>query len=200
MDHARAALLLLVHALFWILGTPGLDFIPASQLRTPRQRQELLDRVPAPVAKLVLAIVDLNRATRVPLVELFTPIQRPFRIAQEWHLYRDGPGRLQRLEIYVDDQLVSRSVDETHDWLSPQLRSRRVRPMVESTVQQRNAQNWRGLSRYIVACARRDFPAASRVELRSTVSEFPRPDAPTPEVTTHHRIIAAAPDWQPVIE
>lgn len=200
MDNARATLLLVVHVLFWVLGTPGLDFMKATQFQSPAERERALESVPEPVAELAFAIADWNRATRVPLVKAAAPVQRPFRVAQEWHLYRDGPGKLQRLEIYVDDRLVHRSADADADWLTPQLRSRRIRPMVESTAQSRTAQNWRGLSRWIVSRVRQDWPEATRVELRSTISEFPRPNAPTPEVSLHHAIVAAAPDWQPVLQ
>ncbi|HMU81122.1 MAG TPA: hypothetical protein PKC57_12760, partial [Microthrixaceae bacterium] len=133
----QAALLLGVHLLFWVLGTPGLDLMTTMQYLTPQNREKLSQQVPAPVATAIFDLAMFNRAVRLPVVELFAPIQKPFRIAQSWHLYKDGPAKLQRLEIFVDDQLVHRSVDPGHAWLEPQLRYRRVRPMVESTVTKR---------------------------------------------------------------
>ena len=138
----------------------------------------------------MIALLALNHTLRVPLADMFSPLQRPFRISQEWNLYRDGPNEVRRLEIWVDGSLVYRSIDPNATWLQPQLRNRRLRPVVETTVMSRNSLNWRGLGRYIVASARAAFPTATTVELRCLAGPFPGED-----LTLHHSYLAAAPDW-----
>lgn len=193
MTHARAALLLMIHALFWLLGTPGLDFLPVKIYTIAKDRNELVERVSLPVAKVAFAIADFNREIRTPLADSLGAVQRPFRISQQWHLYRDGPGKLERMEIYLDDALVYRSVDSEYRWLEPQLRNRRVRPMVESTVQRRRSPNWEGLSRFIVSKALAERPDVKKVELRCLHGSFPGHD-----LKEDHSVVATAPDWKPV--
>jgi len=164
---------LLVGSWLFLLGTPGLDFLDSKD-------QGVIGR--------------FNRAVRVPLIRPLEPIQKPFRIAQNWSLYRDGPARVRRLEVWVAGELRYRSLDSEYDWLAPQLRSRRLRPVVESSCRYTSgkARNWRGLTRYVAERALERWPEATQVQLTCTVSPFPGEDArPT------HRMEASAPDWTP---
>ncbi len=165
--------MLLVGSWIFLLATPGLDFLGTRDQGV---------------------IADFNRTVRVPLIRPLEPIQKPFRIAQNWSLYRDGPARVRRLEVRIDGELRYRSLDSEHAWLAPQLRSRRLRPVVESSCRYTNnkAKNWRGLTRFIAERALEAWPEATQVELTCTVSPFPGED---PEPT--HRMDALAPDWQP---
>lgn len=173
----------------WTLGTPGLDFV-SGRIWTDKDKARLVAQSSEPVAEVTFALLALNQSVRKPLVAMFAPLQLPFRLGQDWNLYRDGPNKVRRLEIRVDDAVVYRSVDPNFTWLEPQLRNRRVRPMVESTTVDRNSPNWKGLSHFIVARAREDFPTATRVELRCLAGSFPGQ-----KLTVHHSYVAEAPDW-----
>lgn len=190
----RAGAALLVHALIWVLGTPGLDFLSTLDLEKPERRAAIEADV-GDFAQVAFAVDALNRHLREPLVDLTTPLQRPFRISQEWNLYRDGPERYVILEVWVDGALRFRTADPEHAWLAPQLRNRHVRPVVESTANQKDAPNWRGLTRYVVERARAEDPGAQEVELRSRGGPFPGR-----ELKLKHRIVAKAPDWKPEVQ
>ncbi len=193
-DAHRAALAGVVHACIWLLGTPGLDYLADVGLDQASTRAELLSEV-GEVAHVAFAIDGANRALREPIVKLLAPLQRPFRISQEWNLYRDGPARFVILEIFVDGKLRFRTADAEHAWLAPQLRNRHVRAVVESTATKRDSPNWRGLARYIVARARAEDPNVSEVELRSQSGPFPGTT-----LKTGHRIVARAPSFTPVMK
>lgn len=188
----KALLLGVVYLVLGVLGTPGLDFLKPRDLVTPAQQAELHAELGSPWAELGILAAQINRGVRLPLESRLAPIQRPFRISQSWALYRDGPNRVRRLEVWVDGTLRHRSADPAYDWLAPQLRNRRVRPMVESTAMAQDAQNWQGLTRYIARCAARDFPGAQQVELRAMAGNFPGR-----KLTEHHRFVARAPAWEP---
>lgn len=192
MAHLRALLILLTGAFIAILGTPGLDFIKAGDLNTPKEKQEAIRRYGHPWADIGIAIAAFNREIRLPIARKIEPLQRYPRISQNWSLYRDGPGKLRRMEIYLDGELRYRSVDPDHRWLGPQLRSRRVRPVVESTTLQFESQNWQGLARFVIEAARRDFPGVKRVELVATEGAFGQE-----KLKPRFAIIATDPDWQP---
>ena len=183
MRHLRAIAVLLVGLWLLLLGTPGLDFIQNNRFEKPQ------DRARYPV---MTVFADINRV-RVDLIRPLEPPQRPFRIAQSWSLYRDGPAQVRRLEVYVDGELRHRSLDDEADWLNPVLRARRIRPVVESTCRYDNhkARNWKGLTRLIGERAAEDF-GATHVELVCTKARFPGADA---EVA--HRMEARAPEWTP---
>ena len=195
MKQVRALVLLLVYAAMLVLATPGLDFVGVQDLSTERQVDLLREQAPEPVVQLLVGIAEFNRNYRRPLVEFLEPIQKPFRIAQTWNLYRDGPGKVRRLEIRVDGEAVYRSGDDDLDWLSPQLESRRIRPVAETTVRLRQSRNWWGLTRLVVQEARRDFPETEEVVLVALSGAFPGEN-----LQEKHRIVAAAPDWHPRVQ
>ncbi|MDP2314583.1 MAG: hypothetical protein Q8P41_16895 [Pseudomonadota bacterium] len=186
----RAALILALWALLVLLGTPGLDFLNAKTLRTTSDQDVLRGRIGEPWTALAIQVTRFNREVRLPLAEAVGPLQRPFRVSQEWALYRDGPSKVRRLEVRVDGVLRHRSADAEHGWLAGVLRNRRVRPVVESTCTTETGANWRGLGRLVVARARAEWPDAATVELACTVAPFPGRDA-----TVHHRYVATAPGW-----
>ncbi len=173
--HVRAIAVLGVGLALLLLGFPGLDFLKADR--------------PG-------ALGDLNRA-RIWLVAPLEPLQRPARIAQSWGLYRDGASRVRRLEIRVDGVLRHRSLDPEADWLALELRSRRLRPVMESSCQWSNsrAHNWRGLTRFVAARALEDWPEAREVTLTCTSARFPgQQERPT------HQLSAHAPAWHALRE
>lgn len=190
-DRDRAALALTVHALFWVLATPGLDYMGINDYQTPKSRADLVRNIGVGPANVAFGLAAFNRSVRRPLADLLAPLQRPFRISQEWSLYRDGPANYHLFEIWVDGALRFRTADPEHAWLAPQLRNRRVRAMVESTAMKKNAPNWRGLSRYVVAQAREAWPDAREVELKALFGPYPGTD-----LKTGHTISASAPDWK----
>lgn len=191
-DGERAAVVLVVHALIWVLATPGLDYLGKHSFITERERSALREEVGEPLARAAFAAAAFNRSVRLPLTDLIAPLQRPFRISQEWNLYRDGPSRYRLLEVWVDGQLRFRTADDAHDWLAPQLRNRRVRPVVESTAMRKGSPNWRGLTRFIVARALAEDAGVREVELRALEGPFPGT-----ELKVHHRVFARAPGWEP---
>jgi hypothetical protein len=190
MAHLRATLILATWGLLLLLGTPGLDFLDASSLRSPDAQVAWRARVPEPWAGVGIALAQANRAWRLPAVAALTPLQRPFRVSQEWFLYRDGPSKVRRLEVRVDGDLLHRSADPAYPWLADVLRNRRIRPVVESTCGADAGPNWRGLARLVVARARLARPDAKSVELACTVAAFPGTDA-----RIHRRYVATEPAW-----
>ena len=191
MATIKPASLLIVYFLIALHGCPGLDYLGKKDFVSEKSQNELREQMPELGVQAAIAIGAFNRRVRLPLVEKTEWIQKPFRVAQTWNLYRDGPGRVNRLEILVDGEVVHRTADNDHNWLTPQLRSRRIRPMVESTARKRNSKNWRGLSRYVAEQAREDFPEAKSVEIRATQVRFTGG-----EERVRHRILMAAPDWE----
>ena len=190
-DRDRAIAALGVHALLWILATPGLDYMGINDYKTEKSQAQVVQNVGVIPAQFAFGAAAFNRNIRKPLVDLLAPVQRPFRVSQEWSLYRDGPGQYHTFEVWVDDTLRFRTADPNYDWLAPQLRNRRVRAMVESTAMKRDSPNWRGLARYIVAQAREDFPDAQGVQIKCQVGPYPGS-----QLTLSHSIVAAAPDWK----
>jgi len=190
MSHLRAILILLAYATLFIVGTPGLDHL-GWRLKTHEEamlRKQFGDSV-ADGAK---ALTAWNKEYRAPLTKRLGKFQPVFRVRQSWNLYRDGPYKIFRLEIRVDDTPVYRTEDSGLDWLAPQLRNRRLRPVVETTVKKKKSANWRGLSRFVVAEARTQWPEAQKVELISLRSKRPGNQS-----RVQHRIVATAPDWTP---
>jgi hypothetical protein len=183
MRHLRAIAVLLLGLWLVLLGVPGLDFLNRGDYAEPE------DREAAPGWALV---ADVNR-TRMDLIAPLELPQRPFRIAQSWGLYRDGPRMVRRLEVYVDGELKHRSLDDEHDWLSSELRSRRLRPVVESSCRYTNskARNWRGLTAFIADRAVEDF-GAEKVALACTIAPFPGS-----ERRETHRMVSKQPGWNP---
>ena len=191
MATIKPASLLIVYFLIALHGCPGLDYLGKKDFVSEKSQNEPREQMPELGVQAAIAIGAFNRRVRLPLVEKTEWVQKPFRVAQTWNLYRDGPGRVNRLEILVDGELVHRTADSDHNWLTPQLRSRRIRPMVESTARKRNSKNWRGLSRYIAEQAREDFPEAESIEIRAKQVRFTGG-----EERVRHRIVMAAPDWE----
>ena len=74
----------------------------------------------------------LNREVRMPLVAVIGPPQKLFRIRQAWHLYRDGPSSVRRLEVRIDGELRYRSEDPAYRWRTGILDNRRVRARHET--------------------------------------------------------------------
>ncbi len=186
----RALLVLLAHAFLLIMGAPGFDFMNVKDYATAEQRAAIIGEHPI-WGRVVVALYAVNRELRRPLMAQLKPIERSFRIAQDWNLYRDGPSRVRRLEIYVDGALVYRSADPDYTWLEPQLRNRKLRPALENAARRSDTPNWPGIVRYLARRARADFPGAQRVEVLATWSPYPGTD-PSP----HHGYRVQAPDWE----
>ena len=195
MVNFKPASLLLVYFLIALHGCPGLDYLGERDFVSQQSRDRLRRQMPEIGVQASIAVGAFNRRVRLPIVHKTAWVQKPFRVAQTWNLYRDGPGRVNRLEIWVDGALVHRTADSEHDWLEPQLRSRRIRPMVESTARRKNSKNWKGLSRFIADRAVRDFPGAEVIEIRSRQSRYTGGTE-----STKHRIVMQGPSWEPVMQ
>ena len=174
-------------ALIW-LAMPGASFVPRGHLATPTKRNAHRAKWGEPWTSLNAAAGFMQRV-REPVARRLHPIQPIFRVAQSWHLYRDGPAPIRRMEIWVDDRLVYRTQDDDHTWNRAIFRNRRIRPMAESTVVKKRARNRLGLGRLIVEEARTDFPDAQTVEIRSVWAKRGG------EPSVHHAMTAAAPGW-----
>lgn len=179
-DHLRAAAVLLVGGAMLMAGFPGLDFLGAKRLKA---------KAPA-LGVAGAGLVWFDQTVRLPVAREVKPVERLFRVSQEFHLYRDGPSRVDRLEILVDGELVYRTRDDAYAWRADQLGNRHFRPMVATAAQKADAANQRGICRWVVAQARADFPQAQEVRLQSTRTRF-GVDAP------HVRFsrVARAPGW-----
>jgi len=174
-----------------VLATPGLDYMPRNALRTAKNRALLEERIGAVPARIGFGLVTFNRKLRLPLVELLGPLQKPFRIAQSWNLYRDGPKRMRKMEIQIDDQAVFRLGDPELDWLRGPLSNRKMRPVMESTARSTESRNWRGFARFVIDRAREDYPQAQSVALIFKVGDFPGE-----QLEETHRVVATAPGWE----
>ena len=190
MSHLRAALVLAVMAVLFIVGTPGLDHLGGRL--TPKEEARLQQKFGSTVGAMAESLMRFNQEVRIPLAKKLGGFQPIFRIRQAWNLYRDGPRLVYKLEVHVDGEVVFRSKDNTHDWLAPQLTNRRLRPVVESTTKKFKSANWRGLSRFVVAAAREEWPHAQKVELVAM-----RGKRPGAQLKESHRITAQAPQWTP---
>lgn len=187
--HLGAMSALLMIAFMSCTGTPGLDAWKEKTFQSERSRQKL-QRQAGALTPAVLLLADLNRALRLPISMRLKPVQRVFRIGQAWHVYGVGPQEVKALEIWVDGTLRHRSRHPDHDWLSPQLEHRRLRPMAQTLATKAEATNWRGLSRWIIAQVQADFPEATEVIILGTRGDFGVPGA-----RPVHGRRAAAPDW-----
>jgi len=188
MKTLRATLVpLAAFALIW-LAMPGASFVPKGYLSTPQARAAHQQRWGEPWTSLNVSAGILQRI-REPIIAPIRGIQPVFRVAQSWHLYRDGPRPIRRMEVWVDTALVYRTGDPEYDWREGVFRNRRIRPMAESLVVRKKARNRLGIGRLIVQLATQDFPDASRVEIRSVWARRGK----TPAV--HHSMTATGPDW-----
>jgi len=174
-----------------VLATPGLDYLPPNTLRTPASRVRAEEQMGPVGMHAGWAVAVFNRRCRLPLVKVLEPLQKPFRIAQSWNLYRDGPRRMRELEIQVDGKPVYRMGSSNLNWLAGPLSNRKIRPVVESTARSPESRNWRGLARFVVERARLDYPEATFVALVFEVADFPGE-----EFEASHRIVAESPEWK----
>ena len=185
-----AAAVLLALAFMFTMGTPGFDFM-GDDYNDPASKAAIREEYPI-WGRVVIALYRLNREVRWPIMRAIRPLERPLRVTQDWNLFRDGPSRVRRLEIYVDGELRHRSADPGRAWLSPQLRNRHIRPLCEAAARKPDAPDWPGLVRLVAEHAQADFPGAREVVVLATSSRFPGVD---PEV--RHGWRAVAPDWTP---
>lgn len=164
--------------------------MPSRALATERARNLVEERVGPVGLQAAELVVGFNEHIRLPMVRLLEPVQKPFRVAQTWNLYRDGPRRVRRMEIQVDGVPVFRMGDSDLQWAGSQIYNRKVRPVLESTAQSRKSRNWKGLSRFLVEKARLDHPDATKVELLFLVGDFPGV-----RMEESHRVVAESPLW-----
>ncbi len=185
----RAICILLAHLILLGLATPGLDLLPRQYLRSEQAQQRMKAKYGATQTAIAVAAADLNRK-RFWIEDTAGKIQPIFRIAQSWHLYRDGPTAIRKLEIQVDGVPVYRTNDPKLDWLALILRNRRIRPVTETTVAKAKAGNRFGLGRLIVERAKADFPRVRRVDIVSLGGIRPGDN-----LKARHRMVATAPNW-----
>ena len=188
MKTPKAIIITVVYLVLLIVAAPGLSFLKPGLLRTDKAKATYRAEHGVLATTLVSAAGNLRR-TQEPLAKALGGFQPIFRVRQSWHLYRDGPSTIRRMEIRVDGVPVYRTMDDHLRWAEPIFRNRRIRPMAETLVKKPRAKNRAGLGRYIVARARADFPAAQVVEIRSLWSKRGG------EPKTHHRMVASAPEW-----
>lgn len=192
LRHLKALLILAAFAVPGILGTPGLDFQKWREFDAPDEQARARAQLGPLWGEVAIAIATFNGKVRHPVYTRIEGIQPPFRARQSWHLYRDGPSKVRRLEILVDGQLVHRSADPTYRWRDAQMRNRHMRPVLENVARKRDTPNWRGVMRWIVAEVRKDWPEAQVVKVVATSSPFPGT-----QPTESHFYLARAPEWVP---
>ena len=188
MKTPKAIILAAVHLILLVVAAPGISFLKPNLLRTDKAKAEFREDYGPGLEKVASAVADLRRAQR-PAAKALGGFQPVFRIRQSWHLYRDGPSTIRRMEVRVDGVPVYRTLDPTLRWSERIFRNRRIRPMAETLVKKPRAKNRAGLGRYIVDRARADFPDAEIIEIRSLWAKRGR------EAKTHHRMVASAPSW-----
>ena len=94
----RASCILLAYLFLLLLGTPGLDFLPPRYLQSAQAKEAMTQAYGSLTTQIATAAADLNRS-RLKLEKHIGKIQPIFRVAQSWHLYRDGPSTIRRMEI-----------------------------------------------------------------------------------------------------
>jgi len=176
----------------FIEGTPGFDYMKRSDLNDDEEKQALIDEVGELPGRIGIALYALNREVRRPLSDPLHQLERPFRLSADWNLYRDGPSKVRRLEILIDGRAIYRSQDDELTWLRPQLRNRRLRPILENMARTDKVKNWRGVVRYVAARAREDFPDCTRIEIRALHGRHPGK-----RMWKRHSWVAGAPKWEP---
>lgn len=188
----RAALLLFTYVLLFVLATPGVDSLAKKAMTTRGERAAMYKAYPPWLAELGLWVVDVNREVRGPVIAVVSVIEDPLRLDQDWGVFRDGPTRYQRLEIRVDGRLVYRTIDPEHDWRAHQLRNRRIRPLADTFVGGLgDSRHEVGFARWLCDAARQDFPDAEKVAIEALWGPFPGD-----QLTVHHRVTCAGPDWR----
>lgn len=188
MNQLRAGLLAVVYICLFILAIPGLDSLGIDRL-TPAGRMSLLRQgVPVWVLDLGTDSMKVRRWLLKPL----TPLQRPLRIEQSWGLYGNGPTRVRRMEVYLEEALVYRSGDPEHEWLEEVFRNRRLRPMVDTVSRKPNAKNRNALLGLIADQAAAQNPELSSIEVRFTVAKYP-----DNQRRTAHAFRMTPPEWTP---
>lgn len=191
----RAGVLLALYVLLMIVATPGLDVLGKNSMTTEAELRRVRERAPHPiVVPMAVAVADLNRLVRQPLVDLLAPLQRPFRIQQDWGLYRDGPDNFMLFEVWADDTCLHRSNDPEATWNKDVLRFRKVRPAVQKLTGSADARNAVGVTRWIVAEILKERPDVRKVEIRALHGPFPGT-----ALTLHHSWVARAPTWKLVV-
>lgn len=186
-DHLRALAVVVAATALLVTGFPGLDFASRKEMR---DGVGVASRIAAPLGTVMAGVSWFDLELRRPLARLFRPVERTFRVAQEFHLYRDGPRRVDRLEILVDGEVVYRTRDARRGWRASQFGNRHLRPMVGTAAQKPDAVNQKGICRWIVARVQEDFPNAEEVVIRSSRTEF-GVEAPWVRFSR----VARAPDW-----
>lgn len=173
-EHLRAVLVLAVFAVMWLLAFPGLDVATRRGLRRDDTQRAMAVYVPKVLHPVVEGVVGLNEDVRGPIVAAFTPLERTFRIRQNWSVYRAGPPRVGRLEVWVDGALLYRSADPEHRWRRAWLANRHVRPAVDGLVTRLEKAKQGDTARaLVVELASRDFPDADEVVIVATASPYP---------------------------
>lgn len=186
----RAGAVLVVILWMILLGFPGLDRMKAADYEGA-SREKLLSRGLSGKAEVVIG--DIDRLIRRPVSDRLEWTQRVPRISHSWHLYRDGPGKVRHLEIWVDDELWFRSQDDDYDWRRPQMTMRKFRPMVSTTASDPKAKNWKGMVRWAAREAYKDKPDLKEVRIVGTAGPFPTGE-PAKVMRTY---IAHPPDFVP---
>lgn len=167
-----AAILLAVYVATGVAGLPGFDY-DRNALTTKKGRERVEAVVGPGLLRVGVVLSDANRTFRVPVLELFRPLEVAFRIKQDWSLYTDGPGNVARLEIRVDGAPVYRSADPALTWRQPQLSYRRIRPMLAGLTRGGWEPQHQALAWTVVGWARDDWPDAAEVALVTLSGPFP---------------------------
>lgn len=188
--HRSAAVALFLGAILLCMGAPGFSGIGPHALATEAKKAKAARQFPRPLVEVGAALSALNRHVRIPISARLIPLQRLFRIRMDFHLYGEGPRQRMQVEVRVDGTLVYRTRDPDHAWMAPQLEYRRVQPTIETIAKKPNAYNWKGMGRYLVGSARRDFPDAQQVIISATRAPYGVAEAPT-----RHGRVAEAPEW-----
>lgn len=191
--HLQALALLAIYGGNFILATPGCDSMPVKLMKTQEERDRYKEDIPSIAVDVAWIALEANRQVRLPLSKKLTFLQRPLRISQSWALYGGGPDQALTMEVYVDDTLRYRTMDDELTWQEGRYRYRRVRPMLDTISTKPTATNRDGPVRLTIAAALAENPDVRSVEIR--FSSLPMPPKDTSPVIAH-RLIARAPDWE----
>lgn len=170
MENFRAVCLLLVYAALGVLATPGFDAPGA--WTTEAGEVEVRATRAAPLADVIVAAASFNRAIRLPLVRALQPLEVPLALEQSWALFASGPARFETLSIRVDGDEVYRT-QRPGRWSAPELRERRVRPLVDNWVDGAASTTDGPLVWWLCGKVSAAFPDGETIEILGLWGPFP---------------------------
>lgn len=171
-QHAAALFSLL--GIFWLafLGDPVFKRADLDLLDEGKAYRKVEKQYGPVVANASWAGAWIRQHVRKPIEGALRWTTEPLRLQQGYGVYPDGGRSMKVLDIRLDGELVHRSGSDELVWIEPQLRFRKLRPLVFKFMADRKKRRFQpGIVRYIGAMAERE--GAERVDLVVHTGPYP---------------------------